>query len=186
MLRALDPRFLTFLLLVATACGCGSSSGVTSGGGTAVQLSFMAASGAPGSASVALGSPITAGAAMTLSVEVRGTNEVYGGTFDLYFDPTVVRFDAGLPGDLLERSGTVPRYDVIAIQPGHLLVIASLSGAVSGVDVTTAATLVRLRFVGIAAGTTTLEFQGAQLLDDQDTPEEIAGLSWHGGTLVAR
>ena len=123
---------------------------------------------------------------MTLNVEVRGTDEVYGGTFDLFFDPTVVRFDAWLAGDLLERSGTVPRYDVIPIQPVHLLVIDSLSGAVSGVDVTTAATLVRMRFVGLAAGATTLEFQGARLLDDQDTPQEIEGLSWHGGTLVAR
>jgi len=185
-------RILTLgaLLLAATAAACGGAGDgdnpvSDSGGSTNVAASFVPDAASPGAGSVALAQGAVTGNVVTVRADVRGVNDVYGGGFELAFDSRVVEFVSWAPGTLLETGGHVPIYTVSPFA-GKVVVGATRTGAVGGVDVTSAKALVRLTFRVTAAGSSVASLANVALLDSgPPAPAPIAGLAWFAGRFQA-
>jgi hypothetical protein len=124
------------------------------------------------------------GNTITIAIVVTGADDVYGAAFDLTYDPAVVTFEGWAPGALLEDGGHRPNYAVDAPREGVVVVGASRTGDVPGVDVSEDRTLIRLTFRARQPGSAPLAFRSASMTDSLFPPEAIAGLSWFGGTVV--
>jgi hypothetical protein len=170
-------------LTVTISCGGGGGGGSTGGGTTIVAADFTPAVATPGANTVsALGS--ASSNIVTLSVMVTGTSGVYGASFDLVFDPSVAEFAGWSPGNLLETGGMQVTYQVNANQAGRVIVgVARTSGA--GVDAGVSTALIQLRLRAIHEGTSSVRFENADLLNANNPPTEIVGISFSGGTMTA-
>jgi hypothetical protein len=179
---------ITVLATVAMslACSGGSSDGEVLGGGgsTAIAASFTPDEPSPGANSASMMPVGSQGALVTVGIGVTDTDDVFSAALDVTFDPSLVEFVDWAPGDLLEASGQQTQY-LVAPQDSRVVVGASILGGVDGVDVTGSATLIQLTFSAIQAGSSSLDFDNMALLDSQSTPQEIPGVTWAGGTVVA-
>lgn len=177
-------------VLLAFACGSGGGGGGDGDGGGAegkaktLALDFEPDATNPGPGSAALALEAGSGDTVGLRIAVSGVNDVHSASLDVTFDPDRVDFVDWSIGDLLESSGTSPFY-VISEQPGRLVIGISLSGAGPGVDVGVSLTLLRLTFRALEEGGSHVDFENMALLDSSATPQEIPGLTWHGGDLLA-
>lgn len=186
MRRVTSIAWISLVALVA-ACGGGGSGGDDPLPGTAktnVELQFEPAVPNPGPGTAALALEAASGDTVGLRVSVTGADDVFAASLDVTFDPDRVDFVDWSAGDLLEDSGQKPFY-LVAEQPGRVVIGVSLTGGGSGVDVDVARTLIRLTFRALEAGSSELDFENSGLLDSQAEPQDIPGISWHGGALVA-
>lgn len=177
-------------IVVALSCGGGSSDGGTTdggGGSTSLVGSFSASQANPGDNSVAMAEGSgTNGNLVVVEVNVTGTSNLFGAAFDVTYDSSRATFVNWSPGTVLESGGQSVSYQVSATQPGLVVIGISRTGSqAGGVDVTAAQPAIRLTFRVTQAGNSTLGFGNASLQDAQSPPQDIPGLSWYGGTLVA-
>ena len=177
---------MILLIPAAVACGGGSSSdSVINGGGGSSSIGFNPSEPAPGANTVALGTDSPSGDAVSLDVNVTDTQDVYGASFRVQFDPSLITFLGWRRGSVLERGGHVPTYTINQAVPGEIVVGISRNGDVPAVDVTGSEPLVVLDFRMTRAGTSEVVFSAAELYDGSLPPQQIPGLAWFGGTLYA-
>lgn len=181
------------MLLVAVSVSCGGGSEQTSsapvpGGGNNQSANISATvtpdEPNPSAKDVSMAQqPGGAGSTFALNVLVTQTNDIFGASFDVLYDPTQVNFLDWSEGNALESGGGLITYQVGSAQRGRLIVGISRSGAASGVDISSTSTLVQLVFEVTQAGSSAVSFDNAALHDSQ--LNLIPGLSWHGATVVA-
>jgi hypothetical protein len=179
---------IALFLTVTVSCGGGSGGGgVTGGGGgsTIYAGSFTPAEPNPGANSVSLMGSASSNI-VTLAVNVTGTNDVFGGSFDLVYDPTMAEFANWAAGSLLESGGHQVSYQVNAQQAGRVIVGVSRTTIGAGADAGISTALVQLRLRVIEAGSSSVRIENADLLDSQNPPGPIAGIAFSGGTLSAQ
>jgi len=174
---------------VAVSCGGGGTSESPvpgdPGGSTNLAGSFTPTQADPGDGTVAMALDGASGDLVTVAVNVTGVNDVFSADFEVTYDPQQAEFINWSAGTLLETGGNAPSYFLTATQAGLLTVGATRTGGGSGgVDVGASQTLIHLLFRVREPGASDLGFQRASLLDAQDPPQPIAGLSWYGGTLT--
>jgi len=197
-MRQRPISIVVLLAAAAVACGGGgsdsSSGGVIvdpptdpindSGGSTSLAAGFTAEEQQPGSGSVALSLSSVSGNLVTIRVRVVGVNDVYGAGFDLPYEAAHVDYVGWSAGNLLEVGGNAPIYTVAA-QDGKLVVGASRSGPVGGVDVSSRY-LIELTFRVRDAGSWAVGLENGFLLDPgPPAPTAIPGIAWFGGHLWA-
>jgi len=176
------------LFLVATACGGGGDrSAVPGGPGGSSNLagSLTPDQPTPPPGSVSMQSAATSGNLVVVRFDVTDPSDVYGAAFDVVFDTAMAEYVTWAPGTLLESGGQSVAYQVSNASAGRVVVGASRSGSSSGATATGSQALITLTFRVIEAGTSTLGFQSATLLDSQSPPQPIPGTTWAGATLVA-
>ena len=175
---------LVVFAIAATACSSGSGDDpiITPGFGA----SFLAEEPNPGNETVSAHEGATIGSQVTVEIRVTGTNDIYGATFDLIFDPSMVNYVDFTEGSLLEQGGQSPDYVVQQPQSGQLIVTVTRQGNVPGVDVAPSdtVTLIGLIFEVIQEGSSVVFFTASELLDDQPSPQPIPNLDWFGGALT--
>jgi hypothetical protein len=178
-------------LVLAVACGGGEGS---SDGGVindssqsrVVAASFTPDEPDPSDDSIAM-SLVTGGVTnrVTVGVDVTGTDDVFGASFDVIYDSSSAQYVSWGRGSLLENHGQNVTYVVSEGVAGRLVVGISCIGCPSGVNVTDSRQLVELTFVVSEPGATSLRFANASLLDSAaPNPAPIPGLDWFGGTLT--
>lgn len=173
------------LIVSLAACGSGGgdgSSGVSDAKSKSLALVFEPDNPNPGPGTAALGLESASGDTVGLRVGVAGVNDVFSASLDVTFDPSRVDFVGWSAGDLLESSGQKPFY-LVTEQPGRVVIGVSLSGSGTAVDVGVSLILVRLSFRALDEGASHLDFDNMALLDA--AAQEIPGITWHGGDLVA-
>lgn len=172
-------------LAVVAACGGGGGGGtpvapIIGPGPTPVQASFSTEQSNPGSLSVAMAPATTNASAVGVAVTVTGTSGVYGAGFDLLYDASKVSYLGYTAGNLLEQGGNAPNYTIHSPQAGLVVVGASRTGSVSGVNVTSTRTLVILNFQVNDKGDFPSSFRNMYLLDS--SVNSIPGLTWYAGS----
>lgn len=183
---------LTLIGLVAGAVSCGGGGG----GGTIgpspppVAASFVPDPNAPAPAT-ALTVTMAQGSAtddlVSVQVSVAGTSGIYAAAFDVMCDaldgcnPSSVEFVQPSAGSVLEQGGNVPNYTATARGVWPVVIGASRSGAVAGVNVTAPQALLNLVFRVREKGSFKLKIQNAALIDGARQP--IPGTSWYAGSL---
>jgi len=185
-------HLLGLLVLASTlACGGGGDSGTDrgvfndSGGSNNLAGDMTPDESNPGSGDVSVETSGTSGNLVTVAFTVTDTVDVYGAAFDVVFDPSMIEFASWSPGRLLEHSGETASYQISSAVTGSVVVGASRQGSTTGANASGTERLVELTFRTIAAGSSTLTFQNSVLLNSQSPPQNIAGISWHGGTFTA-
>jgi hypothetical protein len=73
---------------------------------------------------------------------------------------------------------------VNAQQPGRVIFGAARTTTGSGASIGLTTTLVKLTFRMIGPGTSTIRFDNEALLGNQNPPQSMPGIVFHGGTLV--
>ncbi len=185
---------LGIVALVAAAVSCGGGGGSTGGtigpSPTPVNASFSPDPGAPSPTSpltVTMAQGAVADDLVTVLLNVSGTDGVYGAAFDVVCDsadgcvPSSVDFVQPSAGSLLEQGGDVPNYTATPTAVWPVVIGASRSGSVGGVNVTTPQTIVKLTFRVKSKGTFKLKVQNAALIDN--TGHAIPGVGWYAGSL---
>ena len=190
MMRLATSLAALMILVGTTACGGGSKSAapINPGGPGSNNLTAGFTPSNPGGSNtaglqVAPGSS-GGGGALTVQMGLEGTDDVFGASFDISFDPAMVEFVSWSEGTLLENQGT-PFYLVSAATPGRVVVGAALPGSSSGYDVNASEPLINLTFRMLQAGSAPLSIENASLDDSQSPPQAIPGINWFGGTLTA-
>ena len=176
-------------LVVAVSCGGGGAAESPipedPGGTTTLAAGFTPEQDSPGDGTVAMALGGASGNLVTIEVNVTGVDDVFSADFDVTFDPDRAEFVNWSDGTLLESGGASTDYFLTATQPGSIIVGATRTGGASGgVEVGSSQTLIHLVFRVTETGASTVAFQGGDLLDSQNLPQPIPGLSWHGGTLT--
>lgn len=183
------------VLLVAGAISCGgggdgggggSSGPVPGGGNPSANLSATVMPDQPNpSAKTVSMAPVPGGAGSVFAVNVlvTQTSNIFGASFDVIYDPTLVNYIDWSQGNAMESGGGLVTYQVSSAQRGRLVVGVSRNGAAPGVDITSTSNLIQLVFEVSQAGTSSLSFANAALHDPQ--LNLISGLSWRGATVVA-
>jgi hypothetical protein len=173
------------VLIFLTACGGGGGAEVTNpgGGSTLVGADFTPDNNNPGSGTASMQKRSASSNLATVNVGITGVDNLYAASFDVVYDPAKVEYSGYSAGTILESGGHTPRYDVQDTGQGRLVVVAQRIGAVPGVDVTSTQPLIRLTFRVSEIGVSRLDFENANLTDDQIPPQNIAGISWSGGTI---
>lgn len=176
-------RIVSILSLLAvvslTACGGGGSDVAGSGGGSLLSASFTPEEANPGANSVSLQEGAASGNVVTVLVQITDTENLTGGTFDLFYDPARFSYTGFGAGTLFESSGVTPIYGVNEPVSGHLIVGV---GSGTAVPVTGPETLIRLTFRADAQGSGPVTLDLADLQDSSG--QVLAGVVWHGGTLI--
>lgn len=178
---------MTGLLIVVfvTACGGGgggdATGGVIGGGSTRVSAAFSADTPSGDSDTVATSEQNASGNLVTVNVNVVNTDNVYGASFDVVYDADMADFVEHAAGEILERGGNSPFYQVQEVSPGRLVVVATRTGSVAPVDVTGTDTLIQLTFRVTSAASGRLDFENANISDEQ--PQNVSIQEWAGGTL---
>jgi hypothetical protein len=178
---------ISILVLVAfaiAAIGCSSGSGDDPIITPSFSASFLAEEPNPEDETVSAHEGVTIGSLVTVEIRVTGTNDIYGATFDLIFDPSMVNYVDFTEGSLLEQGGQSPDYVVVQPQSGQLLVTVTRQGNVPGVDASGTVTLIGLTFEVFQEGSSVVFFTASELLDDQPLPQPIPNLEWFGGALT--
>jgi hypothetical protein len=176
---------LLSLLTSTLACGGGGGAGGDGGVVTSnLTPSFVADPVDAGGGAVSMAEASVAGDLITVAIQVRDADDIYGAAFDITYDPSMATYDGWAPGTLLEQDGNVPNYAVEAPQAGTIVVGASRTGNVPGVEAGKGSTLVRLTFRVLQPGNSRISFRSASLTDNKIPPGEIVGLSWVGGSLI--
>lgn len=165
--------------LLIPACGGGGGGG---GGPTQPPPPSSGISYTPGSssggASVVLVEQSVSGDQLTLRLEGRSFDDVYGLFFDLAYPGGVLTFEGASEGSFLSSGGNATAFE-IAEQPGNLIVGLSRLGAAPGVSGN--GTLLTLRFRGAAAGSGDLSFSRNQGVASDGDP---LSLDWVGGSVT--
>ena len=183
MRRARVFSVLSCLLLVVTACGGGGSDPVIDPGGT-LTASFTPTQPNPGNLETAMAPGSSSGPLVTVAINVANTNDVYGASLEVTFDPSRASFEGHSPGTLLETGGYTVHYFVAESLPGTLIISATREGQVPGVDVTAVRTLINLTFRLMVEGSSSLDFDIAA--SELEGPQQsIPGVTFSGGTLQA-
>ena len=126
---------------------------------------------------VALGCPADGVDSITIAIHLGGpttSSDVYGLKFDLVFDAAVIQFDPpAMEGSLLSQGGasTILEANAAEGEPGRLVVAIARQGEPGGVPGVAADQVVMtLLFRGVAAGSTTLGFENAAVVDSSLMP----------------
>ncbi len=187
MKRAL-PLILLISMVVVVACGGGSpTSNRSGGGGSTISASFDSASPTPtGPNEISMDQGSVNANVVTVRVRITDTDDVYGASFELDYDAGAASFEGWSPGTILEQ-GNTPNY--VVTDPGQangtIVVSASRTGSVSGVNVNGTQTLINLTFRVTDAGTMPVQLLNEELYDNQLPPQPLPGpLTWSTGSLV--
>lgn len=117
-----------------------------------------------------------------VTVEIGGpttSTDVYGITFDIVFDPTIVRYEPpALEGTFLNKGGnTILQAGLQPGDDGRLVVSISLQATPSGVQaVSLQEPVVSIAFAALMKGTTTMTFENGGVADSSTGP--IVGISF--------
>ncbi len=182
MMRSASAYAMAILVALTAACGGGGGGdiGPVPGG---LLAAFQPEMPSPSGLTVAMAEGSKSADVVTVRVNVTDTNDVYGAAFELLFASSEVEYVGSSPGSLLEQGGNSPFYQVTPdpLDSGHLLVVATRTGNVAGVDVSGTLTLMNLTLRVKQAGNFPLSFANTKLYDAQILPQPIGGLSWFEG-----
>lgn len=174
-------------LLPVLSCG-GSSPAPSTVVPPGVCLDFNAISAPASGTVVASENGATTCDRLVLDLLVTDVDDLFGAEFTLGFNPAALRYDGYDESDsILGSDGTelvvVPHQESGLIQ----LTIARLRASSGGIDAVGAQLLIQLDFVREAdSGTSQLAFSDERLFDSDVPPQEIPGISWHGGSVTIR
>jgi hypothetical protein len=178
------------VLVFLTACGGGGGGGSTSGGvvdpgggSTLIGGDFTADNPSPGANTTAMARRSVSGNLVTVSVNITDTSDIYAASFDVVYDGTRVDYTGWAAGTVLETGGHSPIYDIQDNGAGRLVVVAQRVGNVPTVDVVGTGLLIRLNFRVTQTGTSRLDFENANLSDNQIPPQNLPSITWSGGVL---
>ena len=166
------PHFLAATALVVLAASCENSDDA------GLLADFIAVSRTPGPNQVFLALDAVQNERVSVSVRVRGTNNVYDADLTLVYDPTRVVFRTFDTGTLLEQGGGFIDYQVREQIPGTLRIQITRTTAgivVAGLD---DPRLVTLGFDVVKTGSASTGF-GGSLHDDALNP--LPGITFFGG-----
>jgi hypothetical protein len=174
------------LLVVVCLTACGGSGGgdpaeVVSDPSSTIVASYEADSPAGTANTVFTSEWDAARNYATVNVLISDTNDVYGASFDVVYDSDLADYVEYASGGLLERDGNNPFYQVQEVAAGRLVVVATRSGDVPGVDVSGSETLIRLTFRLEETGSGRIDFENANI--SNDVPQNLPIQEWAGGTL---
>jgi hypothetical protein len=183
-------RYTVLLLLVSASLACSGSGGArsvtTPGPSGSFVATFTPDQSAPAAGEIGLTQAAGGGGDLvSLNVSVNGVNDLFGASFRIAYDPSLVEFDNWSAGSLVEGAGQPALYQVAIVQPGVVEVGVSCAACTSGINVGATQNLVQLIFRATQSGSSSLTFVAADLLDSGSPPGPIGGLNWFGGTLVA-
>ena len=176
------------LLVSGVACGGGGDSrSITSPGPSgSFVASFTPDQPSPASGEIALTqAPGGGGDLVALNVGVNGVNDIFGASFRIAYDDSLVEFDNWSAGSLFEGAGETALYQVAIVQPGVVEVGVSCAGCANGINVGGTQNLLQLIFRATGSGSSGVSFATADLLNSQSPPTSIGGLNWFGGTVAA-
>ena len=177
----IDARYLLLLaLVVSVACGGGS------GGGPSLTATYTADAPIPSADTVSLAPESAGGNTATVVVNLTDTNGVWGALFDLVYPASVSRFVSWSAGSALEAGGNTVSYIVDEPVAGRLVISVSRQGSVPGANVAGTQPLVRLVFRATQAGSGTVRFENTALVDEQNPPQDLPGISWAGGAVTVQ
>ena len=181
-------RWISICLLALPLWSCAGGGAVVpgasnGGGSTSLVASFTPDNAAPTSLDVAMLAGGGIGDQVSVTVNVTDTGNVYAGGFELRYDTSVATYIGFNAGSLLEQNGETVSYTVVETSPGRVVTSASRIGAAAGATAAGSVPLVRLNFRMNQAGASVVGFDAPFLVDPQ--LQDIAGLSWYGGTLSA-
>jgi hypothetical protein len=190
-MRRFNVSMIVLVLATTVLFSCGGGGGdksdVTGGGGggsTILAGTFTPTTPSPGANTVSMSGSGTSNI-MTLAVNVSGTNDVFGASFDVVYDPTMIEFVNWTTGRLLEAGGHQVTYQVNAQQAGRVVVGVSRTTLGTGASAGVATPLINLQFRLNEPGTSQVAFERAALLNTMDPPQSIGGIAFSGGTLAA-
>jgi hypothetical protein len=187
MVRCIFHAFI--LVTLAVSCGCGGGGG---GGGTvqpSVCVEFTAASAPAAGLVVARSATQSTCDVLVLDVVVTDVTDVFAADLEVGYDNAVLRYDGhvdtasflGSDGAVVETIG--PQSDAT----GSFTVGITRVNVTTGIDVTTPAVLIQLRFRRVAqSGSGSVSFPDGSLLGSEEPPVEKPGLTWRGGTATVR
>lgn len=149
-----------------------------------IVASFVPGEPNPGSNTVSMFENATDGDLATIDITATDIQNVFGATFDVVFDPSVVSFVSWAPGELLEQGSADVNYQVAQGGVDRIVVGATRTGSAGGTDAVGSTPLIRLTFRVVQVGASGMMFENQALVDDQSQPQAIPGLTWFGGTLA--
>ena len=169
--------------------GCGGGSGdgavIPGGGGGSNTLapSFNSAQD-PAPDKVTMASVVVLGDELTVSVNVTETDGIASASLEITFDPAYVEFVEWSCGELFPPCGS-STLALFSESPGRLVIGLAKTFAGSGEDAFGTEVLLRLTFRALQAGASPLGFDSSRsALTDPDL-NDIPGISWYGGTIIA-
>lgn len=170
---------------VATACGGGGggpTGGILPGPSPGpIRASFTPDQPSPAAGTVSMAEASKTADRVTVAVTVTDTSGIYGAAFEVLYDAAKVSYVTWSPGTLLEEGGVVPNYTVGTPEPGRLVIGASRTGPVTGIDAVGTRVLVHLVFETRVKASSSLSFRHGALIDANDAV--IPGIAWAGGTV---
>ena len=174
------------IILLVVACGGGSD-----GGGMTtptVCIDFTGGTAATSGSVVAQQGSGSTCDVVAVDLIVTGVNDLFGMGVTLSYDPAVASYE-GLTtvGSVLAQGGV--QVQALELESsGQVLIGATRTGATTnGVNVAGSQLLLRVLFRKVGSGgMTTISYSDNQLLDAQQPPMSIPGISWSAGQLVVQ
>jgi hypothetical protein len=170
-------------LAAALLVGCGSG-----GGGVLPGLCIgFQGTAAAASTAVAAQGPGTQCDLVEVAVRLTGVNDVYTVSFQADFDPLVTKYEGySIAGSQLASGGATVNV-LENVGAGSVSLGVSRVNPATGINFTTTGTVITLKFSAVSdanPATGPLSFSNTQVLGSEAPPQEKAGITWFGGTLV--
>lgn len=152
LFRCCALSLLAGLSLFGTACGGGGGSAPPVVNPPAMGVMFTPAIATPGANTVSLGNAVAAGTNITVDVQITDTDDFFGTTFTLAFNPAQVSFvSATTSASVIEEAGVTTQIDAVpGASAGTVVITATRFNAagnyVGGVDVTGTSRVLSLTF----------------------------------------
>lgn len=184
-MRRFQWATVPLILAVAASVSCGGGGDSSTGGSTTIYAGgFTPAEPNPGANSVSMFGSASSNI-VTLAVNVAGTNDLSGASFDVTFDPAMAEFVNWSAGQLLEQGGHQVVYQLNSQQAGRVIVGISRTTVGTGANAGIPTAIILLRMRVTRAGSSTIAFENADLLNSGNPPAAKQGISFSGGTLTA-
>ncbi|HET6370686.1 MAG TPA: cohesin domain-containing protein, partial [Nitrospiria bacterium] len=106
---------------------------------------------------------------MTLEVKAENIRGAFEGRFSIAFDPNLLRFESGTEGELLLSSKGKPATFTASSKPGSGIVEVQI-GRSDPEGIRGSGSLFKLAFKALHAGSSRIDFKGAQLTDKGKMP----------------
>lgn len=175
------------LILGALAVSCGGGGGGSTPTPPPACVEFTASQDPAAGRVAAQANASSSCELLLLDVMVTDLADVFAADFDVTFNQAMIRYDGySTTGSLLATGGATVE---VLEQQGTGITTLSLTrvAPAGGVDVTTSARLVQLRFRRNAqSGSSSVAFPRGEIFGSEEPPVEKPGLTWYGGTGTIR
>ncbi|ANM31297.1 hypothetical protein ABI59_19540 [Acidobacteria bacterium Mor1] len=191
MRNAKSLLLVGLLAVVVTACGGGGGGDDATppggGGGSGnLSASFTAINPNPGGDEIGMDQGSATGGRITIDVNVGPVNNVYGATFEVTYPAMADYANSFTQGNWNDSCGSNRTTNVTKVSGERRLIVESFCrNPASPVNISGTRRLVSLVFDVNAAGSGDIDFLNPTLQNGAIPPQDIGGLTWDGGTIVA-